>query len=379
MRKSNLKKTSLILLLAVSFILGISTSPLSAAESKYKDYPVPKDCMDQVRKEGSKLFLYDWAEWWPEKIFADFQKEFGVKITRDHYSSSNEMVTKIKLNPKAPYDVIDGTGPTDFTRLKKLGLLQRINHDWIPNVNAYLMDNIKTLAFDPGYQYSVSDSIYFTNYIYNKKYVDPNDPDINSWKLLFEGKKYAGKITMINSHMDTTGCALKYLGYSYNSDNEEELMKAKEVLFKQKPLVMAYDSWPKRLMLEGEAWISHLWSGDGYFLHQEDKNIMSALPKEGTYMGAGLNLIPIGATHPAAAHLWLNYLYRPEVYALLLNTIAYTPIHKAAGPLLSKEMLKWPGVQVSEEYIKKCEFIDPKALSGKGLELRMKIWKELKK
>ncbi len=102
MRKSNLKKTSLILLLAVSFILGIFAGPLSAAEAKYKDYPVPQDCMDQVRKEGSKLFLYDWAEWWPEKIFADFSKEFGVQITRDHYSSSDEMITKLKLNPNRP-------------------------------------------------------------------------------------------------------------------------------------------------------------------------------------------------------------------------------------------------------------------------------------
>jgi len=375
MKRMKLLVCGLVFLFTGVLCFGI----LSETLAEYKDYPVPKECMDQVRKEGSKLNLYDWAEWWPEKIFKDFSKEFGVEITRDHYSSSNEMITKLKLNPKAPYDVIDGTGPTDFIRLKKLGLLQKINHDWIPNVNAYLIDSIKNLEFDPGYQYSVSDSIYFTNYVFNKKFVDPNDPNIDSWKILFEDEKYAGKITMINSHMDSTGAALKYLGYSYNSDNEEELMKAKEVLFRQKPRVLAYDSWPKRLLLEEEVWISHMWSGDSYFLHQEDKNLMGALPREGTYMGAGLNLIPIGSTHPATAHLWLNYLFRTEVYALLLNTIAYTPIHKAALPLLSKEMLKWPGVQVSEEYIKKCEFIDPKAISGKGLELRMKIWEDLKK
>jgi spermidine/putrescine transport system substrate-binding protein len=287
------------------------------------------------------------------------------------------MITKLKLNPKAAYDMINGTGPESFIRLKKLGLLQRINHDWIPNVNAYLMDKIKNLPFDPGYQYSVSDSIYFTNYVFNKKYVDPNDPNIDSWKILFEGEKYAGKMTMINDAMHPTGAALKYLGYSYNSDNEEELMKAKEVLLRQKPRVLAYDSWPRRLILEEEVWISHL-SSDGWPLHQADKNIMSALPREGAYMGTDLSVIPIGSTHPATAHLWLNYLFRTEVYALLINTIAYSSIHKAALPLLDKEMLKWPGAQVSEEYMEKCEFIDPKALSGKGFELRLKIWEELK-
>ncbi len=375
MKRMKLLVCGLVFLFTGVLCFGI----LSETLAEYKDYPVPKECMDQVRKEGSKLNLYDWAEWWPEKLFKDFEEEFGVKITRDNFASGNEMITKLKLNPKAPYDMINGTGPTDFLRLKNLGLLQKINHDWIPNVNAYLIDSIKNLSFDPGYQYSVSDSIYFTNYVFNKKYVDPNDPNIDSWKILFEGEKYAGKMTMINSPIDLAGSALKYLGYSWFSDNEEELMKAKEVLLRQKPRVIAYDSWPKRLLLEEEAWISNMWSGDSWFLSQEDKNLMGALPREGCDMGTDLSVIPIGSTHPATAHLWLNYLFRTEVYALLINTIAYTPVHKAALPLLDKEMLKWPGAQPSEEYIKKCEFTDPKALTGKGFELRTKIWEDLKK
>jgi spermidine/putrescine transport system substrate-binding protein len=243
------------------------------------------------------------------------------------------------------------------------------------------MDHLKNLSFDPGYQYSVSDSIFFTNYVFNTKFVDPNDPNIDSWKILFEGEKYAGKMTMVNDPSSVVGVALKYLGYSYNSDNEEELMKAKEVLLRQKPRLVAYDSWPKRLLLEEEAWISNLWSGDSWFLHQDDPNLMGALPREGTYVGTDISVIPIGSTHPATAHLWLNYLFRTEVYALLINTIGFAAAHKAALPLLDKEMLKWPGAHPLEaaEYMKKCEFVTPKALTGKGLEIRLKIWEELKK
>jgi len=42
-------------------------------------------------------------------------------------------------------------------------------------------------------------------------------------------------------------------------------------------------------------------------------------------------------------------------------------------------MLDWPGVITSKEYLEKCEFVDPKAITGKGLELRVKIWEEVKK
>ena len=86
--------------------MGFLTTALAAG--KYKDYPVPKECLDQVKKEGSILHIYDWAEWWPEDLFKNFTKEFGVKITRDHYADTEEMVTKIKLNPKTPYDLVLG-------------------------------------------------------------------------------------------------------------------------------------------------------------------------------------------------------------------------------------------------------------------------------
>jgi len=109
MRRKNLVITSMALFLF--FSMGIFSNTLAA--SKYKDHPVPKECMDQVRKEGSQLNIYDWAEWWPEKLFTDFEKEFGVKITRDHFASTDEMMTKFKLNPKTPYDLVLGTGPVN--------------------------------------------------------------------------------------------------------------------------------------------------------------------------------------------------------------------------------------------------------------------------
>jgi len=48
MKFSSAKNFSIILLIAVSFILS---GPLGAfGASKYKDYPCPKDCMDEVKK-----------------------------------------------------------------------------------------------------------------------------------------------------------------------------------------------------------------------------------------------------------------------------------------------------------------------------------------
>ncbi len=139
-------KTLLTPLIAASFILGILTGPLSAADPKYKNHPVPKELLEQVSKEGSKLFVYNWAEWWPQELFDNFSKEFGIKVVFDYYADSEEMVAKFKLNPKAPYDVVLGCGVGDAVRLRQMGIVKDLNYDYLPNVTAYLNDSYLKIA-----------------------------------------------------------------------------------------------------------------------------------------------------------------------------------------------------------------------------------------
>ena len=378
MRKRNIVIRSLVFLFCLVFSLSIFSNALAA--EKYKNFPVPKECMDQVRKEGSQLNIYDWAEWWPEELFKNFSKEFGVKVVRDHFADTEEMVTKIKLNPKVPYDLVTGSGPTDAVRLNGMKLLQKINHAWIPNYDAYIMDQFKNVDFDPGNQFQVVDSIFLTTYTYNSKFIDPNDKHIGSWKALFDGAaKYKGKFTMIDNQYEAIGTALKYLGYSWTTDNKDELMQARDVLMKQKPYVMAYDSWPRRLLVEEEAWMSHLWVGDGWLLSADVPTMRGVLPEEGTYIAGNTDFIPIGAKHPATAHLFINYLYRTDVNALLVGWIGYPPAHKHVMELMSDKMKAWPGFVLDPEYIKKCDGFNERMITGKGQEIRAKIWEELKK
>jgi len=335
--------------------------------------PVPRECFEQAQREG-QLNIYDWAEWWPEEIYTNFEKEFGIEIVRDNFADFDEMLAKFKLNPETEYDYVLPDIRT-FAQMQDLGLLQKLNHDWVPNVNKYLPEVTKGAWYDPGYQYGAASDIIPTAYSYNTKYVD--DPRIPSWAVLFEpDEKYKGRISMINGMYEVVGCALKYLGYSINSDDEGELMEVKELLLRQKPYVATYDSWPARSLREEEIWLAHQWYGDALFLNRDVETLVPALPAEGSKAGVDTMIIPIGAKHPAAAHLWVNYLYRPRVNALMIETICYLPNHTAAGEFLSLELREW---LPPEEYWEICEYISPKAYTGKGLELRTEIWEELKR
>jgi len=369
---------SLVLLLAVSLV-AIGCVP-AAEKVAYEDYmsslpegcePVPPECFEQAIEEGN-LFIYEWPDWWPEEIYEGFSREFGIEITKDAFATAAEVRTKFALHPEAPFDLVSAMGIEDVTFLSEAGAAGQINPDWVPNVQEYVLGEYLGLVTEYS---SVAYHLFFTAYMYNTKYVD--DPRLPSWGVLLEPEEeFKGRITLLDDMFEVVGSALKYLGYDWYSDDEEELMEAKELLMELKPYVMEFSTWPSALLKEDDALIIHMWYGDGWYLHDEYEAALPVLPAEGANLGMGLIFHPAGSPNPAAAHLFLNYLFRPEINALLIETIFYPPTHTAVLELLPKEFLKV--VTVPEGYLDKCDPFDSRGVTGKGLELRTEIWEELK-
>ncbi len=339
------------------------------------ELPVPREAFEQAIEEG-KLYIWDWAEWWPEEVFEGFSEEFGIEVIRDHFSNMAEVRTKFSLYPETPYDLVIGMGTQDLVMLQEAGAIGQINHDWMPNVFEYMAEEFMDLENDPGLKYSVVMDVSFNAYLYNKELVD--DPRIPSWAVLFEPlDEYKGRITLWDNMHETIGAVLKHLGYHWFTDDEAELMEARDLLMELKPDVMAYDSWPSSLLYGDEAVISALWYGDGWFLNDEYEAILPALPAEGSLLALDLTLLPIGSPNPAAAHLFENYLFRPQVMALYIESVRYVPSHSEVLELLSEKALA--AVTLPEGYLDKCDLFDTRGVTGRGLELRTEIWEEVRR
>ena len=371
---------TVILVLSLSVPM-LQCAPAAEEAGAYEEYvaslpegcfPVPRDCYEQAIEEG-ELVHYNWAEWWPEEIYSGFSEEFGIKVTLDFFASNAECAAKFQLAPDIDYTVAE-TDTRAFWQLNEIGVPQDLNFEWIPNVRHYTM---KSLLEDPEL---CSDRwvLYFSDltlYGYNTYYVD--DPRTPSWGVLLEpDEQYSGRVVMLEEMMEVVGAALKYLGYSHNSDDENELKEAEELLLQHKKDIMTYDAWPKHVLLEEEAWIAQMFMGDSRCLHSEMPNIEFVLPSEGTVWQMDGMTLPKGCSNPAVAHLFFNYLFRPQVYAILIEGIGGTSIHTGADPYLSQDFLNWS--PISEEYLEKCDILSRKAFLGKGLELRSAIWEKLK-
>jgi spermidine/putrescine transport system substrate-binding protein len=376
--------------LALIFTVVFAASP-SFAAAKLKNYeeyvasvpkgcqPVPRECFEQAVK-GKTFAMYDWAAWWPEELYKQFEYLFGIKIVRDNYPDIDEALAKFKLNPDTPYDYWL-TNPKSLYYMKEWNQLETINHDWVPNVNQFLAGDVKQASWDPGYKYTVLTTLGYDAYVVNTNFIDKNDPRIPSWKFVFEGGDvYKGKLVMRNEMNRVIGNALKYLGYSLNSTNPAELKAAEEALLKLKPYIMSFDSWPKRAVMAQEVWvvegIVHDYLGLGGLIGPKNP-FYPAYPPEGCLLSPMLAVIPKGGNNPAAAHLFLNYLYRPQNFAMLINGVAYGNGHTQIDDLLNEQTKIW--MTPPAGYRQKSEVLMPPSFTGEGEKMRARIWEKLKK
>ncbi|MBS3947342.1 MAG: spermidine/putrescine ABC transporter substrate-binding protein [Dethiobacter sp.] len=318
---------------------------------------------------GKTLNVYNWFNYIDKEVIRDFEREFGVKVNYDTYASNEELLAKL-MTGVGGYDVIV---PSDYMVeiMIKEGLLAPLDLNNIPNLKN-IDERFLDLPFDPGNLYTVPYMWGTVGIGVNTRYIQE---DVSSWRALFD-PSYQGRITMLNDKRETFGVALKLLGHSINTTDPEILEEAKEKLLAQKPLLKAYDSENiKHLLVSGEAWLVHAWSGDVLMAAAENPDIVYVLPKEGGVVWADNLAIPKEAPNKYTAEVFINYLLRPEVSARLTRYIQYGNPNREAWPLLEAEFRENPAIFPTEESLANSEWL---RTIGEATTLYDRLWTEVK-
>lgn len=274
------------------------------------------------------LNVYNWGEYINLDAIEMFEEEHpDIKVNYTTYDSNESMYSKI-VSGAASYDIVI---PSDYmiSKLISEDMLVELDLNNIPNFS-YIDDAFKNKSYDPGNKYSVP---YFWGtvvVIYNSKYVDPVDYEQESLDLLWN-EKYKGKILMFDNPRDAFGLALTKLGYSLNSQNENEWSEASELLKEQKSLVQAYvmDAIFDK-MESNEAWIAPYYAGDALVIRETNPDVNFYLPKEGTNLFFDAMCVLKTTTHKKEAEEFINFMCDPEISAMNSDEVGYaTPISKA--------------------------------------------------
>ena len=321
------------------------------------------------KKAERQLKVYNWGDYIDPEVLKDFEKETGIKVIYDTFATNEDMYVKIKSGG-SDYDVAI---PSDYMikRMINEDLLEKIDYHNVSNYKN-IADKFKNLAFDAQNEYSVPYMWGTVGIIYNKTMV--KEP-VDSWGILWD-PKYQKQILMVDSPRDSIGVTLKYLGYSLNTDKDNEIEAAKLKLIEQKPLVLAYVvDEVKDKMIAGEAAMAVVWSGDAMFMKEKNPDLAYVIPKEGTNLWFDSIVIPKSAKHKKEAEEFINYLSRPDVAQKNVEYIGYaTPIPEAQKNL-SEEVQQDIAAYPSDELLVHTEVFDDLA---KNLVKYDKAWTEIK-
>ena len=272
------------------------------------------------------------------------------------------------------YDVVC---PSDYMIQKMLdnGLLAEINFDNVPNlknIGQRYMD--KSREFDPENKYSVPYCWGTVGILYNKTMVD--EP-IDSWSILWDDK-YRDNILMQDSVRDAFGVTLKYLGYSLNSTDLDELTEAMNLLIVQKPLVQAYVIDQVRdKMIGNEAAIGVIYSGEAIYTQNENPDLEYVIPKEGSNIWIDSWVIPKNAEHKENAEAFINFLCRPDIALINFDYITYSTPNTAARELIEDEDIRNSKIAFPDDSeLEHCETFH--YLGDEADAVYMDLWNKVK-
>jgi len=349
-----MKLRTLVFALAAVLIAGCGKEP-AAPSTPVATTPSATPAV--VTDDEKVLNIYNWSDYIAEDTIANFEKETGIKVTYDVFDS-NELLEAKMVSGNTGYDLVVPSLQY-LARQVQAGVFQPLDKSKLSNygnLDPEIMARIAKL--DPDNAHALNWLWGTTGIGYNVAKVEaalgPNAP-VDSWDLVFK-PEYISKLKSCGvAVLDTPGelipIALNYLGEDPNSTDEAVIRKAEALLTKVRPYITEFNSSEYiNELANGDICVAIGWSGDVFQAAsraEEAKNgieIKYNIPKEGAPMWFDMIAIPKDAKHPLNAHLFLNYILRPEVMAGITNYVAYANANKASTPMIDKSVLENPGV-----------------------------------
>ncbi len=306
--------------------------------------------------EEKVLNVYNWSDYIAPEVVPNFEKEYGIKVHYDVFDSNEVLQTKL-LAGQTGYDIVVPTA--NFLALQiKAGVFRKLDKSLLPNLKNVDPDMVKYFeALDPGMQYSVNYFWGTSGVGYNVDKIKAAMPDapVDSFRMFYDPTvvkhfKDCG-VTLLDAPDEVINTVFVYLGIQPNSEKPEDLAAAEKTLMAIRPYVRYINS-SKYIedLANGEICLALGWSGDvgqAALRAREAKNgnnIKYLIPKEGAVLFFDMLAIPADAPHPNNAHLFINYLLRPEISARNSSAVHFASINAAAYPLIDPAIYNDRGI-----------------------------------
>lgn len=307
------------------------------------------------------LNIFQWGDYWPDGFVQSFEDEYDIDVNVSNFTSNEEMFNALNAGGTDQYDLIF---PSDYmvNVLHEQEMIQPIDLDRLSNFGN-LSQMFRDAPYDPGDdRYSVPYQWGTSGIGWNENLI--GDVEITSWEAMWD-EEWAGQMTMLDDMRESIGAALKLLGYSLNTTDEDEIEEAKELLIQQKDLLRTYKSsgFGTDLINEENSPV-HGWSGEimASMWETEDEDegspINYVIPEEGSVVWVDTAAITSEAQSPNAAHEFIDYFLDAENGAEVTNYTYYGSPNEAAEEHIYDEILDDETIYPDDDTMDELEYIE---------------------
>ena len=344
----------------------------------------------QAVAQDRVLKVTNWGEYIGESTIANFEKEYGIKVVYDAYDSAEAIDAKL-LAGNSGYDVVSHS-LGDSARLIKAGILLPLDKSKLDNAKHMDAEVMSQLSgdWDPNNAHLVPYMWGTHGVTYNKELVMETyaKAPIGSMDLIFnpEHMKELAKcgVGFLDSPGDIIPMALSHMGFDPNSTNRDDYAKVGEMLAKIRPYVKTFDNYAYQKMPQKEFCVAVTWGPDGLLAMSGAAEAKTGvvldffLPEGERKAQLWIDgwMIPKDATNVDDAHLFLNYMMRPEVAAGDSNFTWYATANITAKPMVDEAVTSSPAAYPTPDQVKKM--YTTAVLPPKIERLQTRTWTDFK-
>ena len=321
----------------------------------------------------NSLRLLTWPDYISPATLQQFEQEHGVRVELEIVPGAAELVARMQVGDPS----VDMLCPPDYAvrELDSQGRLHLLDHTQLSNLGNLDARFRADRAHDPHSRVSIIKDWGTTGFMYRTDRIHERpDSWADFWRL---AEKFPGEVTVLDSPGEVIGAALKMRGHSYNASGEEELAVAYRDLLRLEPCLRTFETNYKPLLASGEACLSLGWNGDAAALRAQGIPIQYVVPSEGSQFWEDDWAIVRNAPELELAHLFLNFVLRPEVAAQEARYTRYATGNRPALAMLEDEIRTDPSTYPPDEVLRQLEAGLP--LDPESQRRRDDLWADVRR
>ena len=270
-----------------------------------------------------------------------FSDETGIEVDyREVIADAEAFYQQISpyLSSGRPtgWDVMVITNGFTMTKLTELDYLVPLDPTQRPNFDAYVAETFLDPAYDPDARFSMPWQSGITGLAYNPALTGR---ELTSLDELFS-QEWAGRVGMFGDAVDLPNLAMIAKGIDPETSTPEDWAATAQTLRDQRDDGIVNRSFRQNYvnaLSNGDIAVSMAWSGDIFQANKigAEEGLQFVVPDEGAILWTDAMVIPKGAEHPVDAMRFMDYVFKPEIAALIAAYVNYvTPVPEAKVKLL---------------------------------------------